>query len=62
MACDELNVHFVVVIFVEEAGVTCASNCAGLHRSAYATVENVFVLSRDLGSEDRGCGLPSGYF
>ena len=62
MAGDEFNVHFMVVILVEKGGVTSASNSAGLHHSAYATVENVLVLSRDLGSEDRRRGLPSGYF
>ena len=62
IAGDELDVHFLIVVLVEEGAVTCASDCAGLHRSAYATVENIFILSRDLGAENGRCALASGYF
>ena len=61
MACDEFNVDFLIVVFIEESSMTCARDSAGLHRRAHATVKNVFMLSRDLGSEDRGCGLASRY-
>lgn len=61
MACDYLNVDFLVVVFVEECAVTCASDGAGFHGSAYAAVEDIFILGRDLGSEDRRRGLASGY-
>ena len=58
---DDFNVRFLVVIFVEEGAVTCTSDGAGFHHGADAAVENVFVLSRDLGSKDRRCPLASGY-
>lgn len=61
IAGDDLDVHFIVVVFVEEGAVACASDSAGLHRSAHAAVENVLNLSRDLGSEDGRCGLASRY-
>lgn len=61
ITCDDLDVDFLVVVLVEECAVTRTSDGAGLHSSAHATVENVFILGRDLGSEDRRCGLASGY-
>ena len=61
MTCDDLNVDFLVVVLVEECAVTCASDGAGLHGSAYTAIENVFIIGRDFGSEDRRCGLTSGY-
>ena len=60
IACDDLNVHFSIVVLVEKRAVTGAGHSAGLHRSAYTTVQNVFVLSRDLGSEDRRRRLTAG--
>ena len=41
MAGDDLDVHFVVIVFVEECAVTCASDRARSHCSANAAVENV---------------------
>lgn len=61
IACDDLDVDFLIVVFVEEGTVTCASDIASLYHSAYATVENVIIMSRDLGSEDGRCGLASRY-
>lgn len=61
IACDDLDVDFLIVVFVEEGTVTCARDIAGFYHSAYATVENVIILSRDPGSEDGRCGLASRY-
>ena len=58
---DDLNVGFLVVVFVEEGAVACASDSASFHHSADAAIKNVFVLSRDLGSQDGRCALASGY-
>ncbi len=52
IACDDLDVHFMIVVFVEEGAMTCASDRTSLERCADASVENVIILSRDLGSQD----------
>ena len=62
VAGDELDVHFGVVVFVEEGAVTGSRDGAGFHRRADAAVEDVIVLGRDLGAEDRRRGLASGNF
>ena len=61
ITCDDLDVHFMIVVFVEEGAVACARDGASLELSAYASIENVIILSRDLGSEDGRCGLASRY-
>lgn len=50
IARDDLDVHFMIVIFVEESAVTCAGNGASSQDSAHAAVENVIFVSRDFGS------------
>ena len=61
IACDDLDVNFMTVVFVEICTVACASNCAGLDHSAYATIKNIVIMSRDFGSEDGRCSLSSWY-
>lgn len=61
ITCDDLDVHFMIVVFVKEGAVACASDSASLERSAYASIENVIIPCRDLGSEDGRCGLASRY-
>ena len=58
---DNLNVRFLVIVFVKEGAMACASDSASFHHSADAAIKNVFMLSRDLGSKDRRCALASGY-
>ena len=50
IAGDKLNVHFMIVIFVEKGAVTGARNGASFEDGAHAAVENVLIVSRDLGS------------
>ncbi len=52
IARDDLDIHFMIVVFVEEGAVTCTSDSTSLERRADASVENVIILSRDLGSQD----------
>ena len=59
VAGDDLDVHFVIVIFEEEGAVTCACDGAGPHRGTDASVEDVLIPGRDLCSEDGRCGLAS---
>lgn len=45
IACDNLDVHFVIVVFEEKGAVTSAGDRASFQGSADAGVENVIVLS-----------------
>ena len=51
-AGDDLNVHFLVAVFVEEGAVARTGDGAGFHRGAHAAVEDVVVLGVDLGAQD----------
>lgn len=58
---DNLNVGFLVIVFVEEGAVACTGDSASFHHGADTAIKNVLVLSRDLGSKDRRGALAAGY-
>ena len=59
VARDELDVNFMIVVFVEECAMACARNRACLECGAYTAVEDVFILSGDLSSENGRLSLAS---
>ena len=61
ITCDDLDVNFMIVVFVEERAVTGAGDSASFKDSAHAAVENVIIVSRDLGSQNGRCSLASRY-